>query len=134
MAQTFSGRTEDAEAPFLGASFWEVGKSVRGVISKIFDSRPQADKPAQRCYVLELSESVEIDGEEWDRVSVGNMAGFKMAMQGAKLDALRLKDVLTIECTGYKESKKKRKEVVDGVTVEVPFSPRVNFKIDIVRG
>lgn len=122
MTQEFVGRTEDAEAPFLGATFWEVGRTVRGVISKVFVSKPQADKPGQNCFVLELEEPVEIDGEEWDRASVGNMAGFKMALQAAKLEGLRLKDVLTIECTGKKPSKKEG------------YSPRVNFKIAVLRG
>lgn len=111
----FKGRTVDAEAPFLSAGFWKEGTEVRGVISKLF----QTDNgPA---VVLEMEEPVEVDGEEWDRVSVGNMSGFKMALEAGKIPPLRLKDVLTLRCEGFKKSKKEG------------YSDRVNFELTVDR-
>lgn len=119
--QTFEGRTTDADAPFLSAAFWQDGATVAGFVSKIFPVQPDPTKPATKCYVLNLRDSVEVDGEEWDRVSVGNMAGFKMALDAMKLDGLRLKDFVTITCEGVKKAKK------DG------YSDRVNFHLKIER-
>src|SRR5260370_5554995 len=86
MGKRFTGRTIDADAPFLGAEFWTDGKSVTGIVSKIFDT--EVERKGQlvkaRALVLLLNEPVEVDGEEWDRVSVGNLARIKMAIDVAK--------------------------------------------------
>lgn len=123
MTQTFTGRTEDVEAPFLGAGFWEQGKSVSGKVIKSFQAKAN-DGQSLPCFVLELDDSVEVDGEEQERVSIGNMAGLKMALQACKpaLTGLRIGDTIRLECTGVKPAKKEG------------FSPRVNFQIEVVRG
>lgn len=117
MAQEFSGRTEDAEAPFLTADFWKPGRSVRGAVSKVFTTKLNQSP----CYVLELEDSVELADEEWERVSVGNLAGFQMALQAAGVERLRMKDIVEIECTQIKPAKKEG------------FSPRANFRIKVTR-
>jgi hypothetical protein len=116
MPQTFTGRTADAEAPFLSGAFWKPGVRVHGLVSKLFQ-----DKESRICYVLELKEPVLIDGEEWDRVSLGNLAGFVMALAAAKIERLRVKDFLEIECEDVKAATKEG------------YSPRPNFKINIIR-
>ena len=123
--QEFVGRSTDSEAPFLSASFWQVGTSITGKAVKAFDSKPDPNKPAQRCYVIELDSPVEIDGEEWDRVSVGNLAGFKMALEAMKpsrLDGLRMGDLILLECDSIKPAKKEG------------YSPRINFVMRVTRG
>lgn len=123
MVQTFKGRTEDAEAPFLSAGFWREGKSVTGKLVKAFTVKAVNGGEPQPCFVLELDDPVEVDGEEQERVSIGNMAGIKMALQGCKppLTGLRIGDVIRLECTGVKPAKKEG------------FSPRVNFELEVVR-
>jgi hypothetical protein len=111
--KTYKGRTEDAEAPFLGADFWSVGKSVSGVVLRSFES------VNGRCYVLGLVTPVEMAGEEVDEVSIGNMAGFRMAMQAAHLTDLRVKDKVFLSCYGKTPPKKEGN------------SPRVDFDIEV---
>ena len=121
--QKFEGRTVDADAPFLGAEFWEEGKAVTGVVTKIFETQNVKDGiiKKSKAYVLVLRDNVEIDGEEWDRASVGSLAGFKMALDVAKLQQLQIKDLVTIVCEGVKATKKEG------------HSPRINFKITVER-
>jgi hypothetical protein len=122
MPQTFRGKTEDAEAPFLGAEFWEVGKSVSGKVVKLFQVKPDATKEAAQCYVIEVDgDDVMVDGEPCPRVSVGNLAGFKMAMQVAGLQSLHIGDTLELECTGVKPPTKEG------------YSPRLNFTLTVIR-
>src|SRR5712664_1288355 len=109
--QTFEGRTADAEAPFLSGSFWTVGKTIRGSVSRRFET--VIDGKTSPAIVLDLEESVEVDGEDWDRVSVGNLAGIRMAAQSAKDEqgksapiVLKVKDVIEIECESIKPAKK----------------------------
>lgn len=117
MSQVFQGRTEDAESPFLGAEFWEQGKTVRGVVSKVYTLK---NNPGT-CYQLDLEDSVVINGEETDKASIGNLSGWTMALQQAGGITLRLKDIVEIECTGFKVAKKEG------------FSPRINFSVKITR-
>lgn len=133
MAQRFEGRTVDAEAPFLPASWWKDGYSVKGTIVKIFDVEMPAKEgqPAKKskCYTLDLDLPTDVDGEELDRVSVGNMAGIQMALSVMKRDTdgktgtitPQLKDVLEIVCEGVKPAKKQG------------YSDRVNFHLVVTR-
>jgi hypothetical protein len=113
--QTFKGRTEDAEAPFLGAEFWAKGKRVTGVVERIFAVGEQ------QCHVLKLVTPVELEGEPLDRVSVGNSAGLRMALQAGHLTELRKGDKVSLECTGKTPSKKEGN------------SPRTDFEIEVTR-
>lgn len=119
----FTGRTLDAQAPFLNAEFWREGLEVTGVVTKVFEVENERNGVAKKttAYVLSLQDSVEVDGEETDRVSVGTMAGIKMALEAAGVYRLQLRDVVTITCEGVTASKKEG------------YSPRVNFKIDVKR-
>lgn len=117
MTQVFKGRTEDAEAPFLTADFWREGVVIRGAVEKLFNTKLN-NMP---CYVLNLEDPIEVGGESQDRVSVGNMAGFQMAMQAAGVTQLRAKDIIELECTGVKKSKKEG------------YSDRVNFDLKVTR-
>lgn len=117
MSRTFTGKTEDAEAPFLTAEFWKEGTRIRGVVEKLFTTKLNNDP----CYVLTLEDPVEVDGQSEERVSVGNMAGFKMAMQVAGVPRLLPRDIVEMECTGVKKSKKEG------------YSDRVNFELTVTR-
>jgi hypothetical protein len=113
--QVFKGRTEDAAAPFLGAEFWSKDKVVVGVIERSFETKNGV------CFVLRSMKPVEVDGEDVDRFSVGNMAGFKMALQAAGLIALRVGDKVWMKCTGETPATKEGN------------SPRVNFEVEVTR-
>ncbi len=122
---TFEGRTVDADAPFLGAEFWKEGVSVTGIVTKVFETQNVSETGVVKkgkAYQLRLDDPVVIDGEEWDRASVGNLAGFKMALDVAKVPQLVLKDSITIVCEGVKAAKKEG------------YSGRINFKITVSRG
>lgn len=111
---TYRGRTEDAESPILGADFWQKGVKIVGEVLRSFLTANGT------CYELHLGSPVLIDGESWDRVSVGAMAGFRMALAAARLNELRPSDKLYLECTGKTETKK--------------GNPRVNFSLEVSRG
>ncbi len=115
MPQTFQGRTEDVEAPFLGADFWKKGEAVSGVVVRQFDTL------AGRAYVLALDNAVDLGGELEEQVSIGAMKGFLMALQAAKVDHLVNGDVIRLECTGVNPPTKEG------------YSPRVNFVITVIR-
>jgi hypothetical protein len=113
--QVFKGRTEDAEAPFLSSEFWKEGTRVVGVIERVFKIE------GRNNYNLTLVKPVELDGEPYDRVSVGESAGLRMAMQAAKLHSLKEDDQIVLTCTGETPSKK------------AGNSPRKNFAIEVTR-
>lgn len=116
--KVFRGRTVEADAPFVGGDFWEVGKRIQGEITKV---KPSTMGGHKFSYVMELESPVEMDGEEWDRVTIGNLTGFALALQAAGVDRLFPKDVVMIECESIKKPKKEG------------FSPRPNFAITVNR-
>ena len=118
-AKVFEGRTLDVDAPFLSGAFWEVGKKIRGEVIHIKDTI--FDGKSSLAYVLELDEPVEVDGDDWERVSIGGLAGFKMALQACGVPRLFLKDQIEMECESIKLSKKEN------------YSPRPNFRVLITR-
>lgn len=113
--KVYHGKTEDAAAPFLGAKFWSKGESVLGVIERSFETENGT------CFVLHSMKPIVVDGEETLRFSVGNMAGFKMALQASGLTGLRIGDKLWISCTG------------ETPAVKEGNSPRVNFEVEVTR-
>lgn len=117
--KVFQGRTLDADAPFVGGDFWEVGKVIRGEVAKIKPSMMAGKNTL--IYVIELDAPVEIDGEEWDRVSLGNLTGFQLVLQDAGIDRLFLKDQIEMECESIKKPKKEG------------YSPRPNFILKVTR-
>lgn len=117
--KVFEGRTLDADAPFLSGEFWTQGKMVTGEVVRIYPTEMEGKQSL--AYVLSLQEPVEIDGEDWELVSIGNLSGFKLAMLGAGLERLFLKDLVELECQSIKPAKK------------ATFSPRPNFRIKVTR-
>lgn len=113
MSKQFRGRSEGAATPFLDAKFWAAGVSVAGKVIRTFESE---NGP---CYVLDLLDSVRVNGTLTDQVSIGNLTGFRMALQAAGLDSLQVEDAIHIECTGKTSTNK--------------GSPRVDFEIEVTR-
>jgi hypothetical protein len=113
MSKQFRGRSENADAVFLSAEFWKAGVKAAGTVVRTFGSE---NGP---CYVLDLINAVEFDGERVDQVSIGNLTGFRMALQAAGLERLQVGDQVHLECTGLKPTSK--------------GSPRANFEIEVTR-
>jgi hypothetical protein len=113
--QVFTGKTQDAEAPFLDAAFWFVDTKVLGVVERSWMSSNG------ECYVLSLSAPVKINKVEESRVSIGNLTGFRMAMDAAGLKKLLVGDFIEVECTEIVSPKKQGQ------------SPRPNFSIKVTR-
>ena len=111
----YKGRTEDAPSLFLSASFWQKGTKVSGVIGMPFKAGDQ------QCYQLRLLSPVEVDGVETDEVSIGAMAGIRMALQACHLRGFAEGDKVVIECTGKTAPKNPKN------------SPRVDFSIEVIR-
>lgn len=109
----FRGKTQDAEAPFLSADFWEAGKSISGKVIRVFDTE---NGPSS---VIKLVKAVEVGGEVESIVTMGNMAGFRMSLQAAGLETLMTGDSVHIECTGKTNTDK--------------GSPRVDFEVEVNR-
>jgi hypothetical protein len=86
---------------------------VTGKVIRTFESENG------RCYVLDLIDGAKINGAIMDQVSIGNLTGFRMALQAAGLDSLLVEDSVYIECTGKTSTAK--------------GSPRVNFEIEVTR-
>lgn len=113
--QVFKGRTEDAEAPFLGGEFWKAGIVVVGVVERVFKIE------GRNNYTVNLVKPVEVENEPYDRVNVGESAGLRMAFQAARVSRLIGGDKIVLECTGETASKK------------AGNSPRRNFSIEVRR-
>jgi len=109
----FRGCTQDAAAPFLDAKFWTPGMSVAGKVIRMFESE---NGP---CAVLALINPVKVDGKMEEIVSIGNLTGFRMALQAAGLESLQVGDHIHVECTGKTSTEK--------------ASPRVDFAIEVNR-
>lgn len=113
MSRTFRGRTEHAAAPFLDAKFWSPGVKVTGRVTRMFHSE---NGP---CAVLALIDPVKLDGKMEEIASIGNLTGFRMALQAASLESLEVGDQVYIECTGKTSTEK--------------GSPRVDFELEVTR-
>lgn len=113
MGKQFRGRTEDASAPFLDAKFWTPGMGVAGKVIRLFGSE---NGP---CAVLALVDPVKLEGKMEEIASIGNLTGFRMALQAAGLEALQVGDHIHVECTGKTSTEK--------------GSPRVDFAIEVNR-
>lgn len=117
MAQpkVFQGKTEDAEAPFLDGGFWFPDVKVVATVERSWMSANG------ECYVLSLSSPVKINKVEEQRVSIGNLTGFRMAMDAAGLKKLLVGDFIEVECTSVNSPTKPGQ------------SPRPNFRIKVTR-
>ena len=113
MSKQFRGRTEDADSVFLSAEYWKPGVKITGKVIHTFESENGS------CYVLDLVNAVELEGERVDQVCIGNLTGFRMALQAAGLERLQVGDQIHVECTGLKPTSK--------------GSPRANFEVEVTR-
>lgn len=113
MPKQFKGRTEDADSVFLGAEFFKPGVKIAGTVIRTFDTE---NGP---CSVITLLSPVQVEGEVLEQVSIGNLTGFRMALQAARLESLLKGDQIHLECTGLKQTTK--------------GSPRPNFALEVTR-
>jgi len=126
----FGGKTADAGAPILSAKFWKKGKQIIGNVLRTFSTENG------ECYVIQLHKPMEVDRkqtypaldakENLDRVSVGALKGFGMALQAAGLPGAKLLvgDKVQITCTGTTPSGKGSDQIDFDVQVDreaVPF-------------
>ena len=114
----FRGRTEDAEAIFLDAKFWKPGVSISGRVVRQFQSTHGT------CFVVELvtpvTLSADVNAKKEHTVSIGNLTGFRMALEAAGLnDGLEIDDAIFLECTSISKTKKD--------------SDQPNFEIEVNR-
>lgn len=114
----FRGRTEEASAPFLKAEFWEKGRSISGTVVREFTTENG------RCYAIHLNSPLMVDGKSERQVSIGNGAGFRMALQAAGLPEAKLLagDQIHLECTGFSETTKGNDQVNFSIEVNRPDS------------
>jgi hypothetical protein len=112
MAQ-MEGESKNVANNFLGSEFWDEGTAIRGKVMRQFESANG------RCYALELSEPVEVNGQETNEVALGNLTGLRMALQAAGVEELEVGDTIELECTGLQPTSK--------------GNDRIDFKIRIER-
>ncbi|SRR6266571_1326608 len=113
--QVFRGRSEDAAAPFIPSEWWTKDKRVVGVVERIFQVEGREN------YGIRLLKPVELGGEQCEEVSIGESAGFRMALQAARLHGLREGDHIVLTCYGETPSKNPK------------HSPRKDFEIEVTR-
>ena len=113
----FGGKTEDATAPILSAGFWKKGTQIKGKVTRSF----QTDNGP--CYSVQLPAPIKVNRkftypqdegvEELDKVSVGSLKGFEMALQisGVPEGKLIAGDKVQITCTGTTPSGKGNDQV-----------------------
>jgi hypothetical protein len=124
--QQFKGRTEDAKAPILGAKFWIKGASISGEVVSEFQTQ---NGP---CWTIKPLRPVQVPGEvlnppqqgrqTLDHISIGNMAGFLMALRAAGIPDAKLLagDRVWITATGETPTEK--------------GNPMINFDVEVNRG
>jgi hypothetical protein len=118
--QVYRGRSEDAAAPFIPSEWWTQGKSIAFVVERVFKIEGRSN------YGVRLLKAVVLDGETTEEVSIGESAGFRMALQAAHLRELREGDRVVLTCYGETASKKKDAS-------GKPLSPRKDFEIEVTR-
>lgn len=113
MSKTFTGTSEQANAPFLEAGFWKKGVRIEGIVLRTFQTMFGEN------YVLHLKTPVKVKGKAEQQVSLGQNAGLKMALNACGAKKLQEDDVVILECTGTTDVGKE--------------SPRTDFKIAVTR-
>lgn len=119
----FTGKTEDSNAPILGARYWEKGIKLSGIVFGKFKTE-NGD-----CYNIKLDKPITISGSilkptqegkvTLEQMSIGAMSGFNMALRAAGLSELLPNDKIIIECTGTSPTLK--------------GNDMVNFRLEIDR-
>lgn len=120
----FGGKTADAGAPILSAKYWTKGKQILGTVLRTFSTENG------ECYVIQLNKPIEVDREntyppvpgkeKLEKVSVGALKGFGMALQAAGLPGAKLLvgDKVQISCTGTTPSGKGNDQIDFDVQVD----------------
>lgn len=108
------GSTSQAsDAPILGAKYWKKGTTISGTVTRMF---PTA---TGNCYEIKLSKPFAADGQNFERVSLGNLKGLSMALQACGLEHFEVGDKVIVKCTGSTPTGK--------------GNPRVNFEVEVER-
>lgn len=122
----FSGNTEDASAPILGAGFWKKGAQLIGTVVRNFVTTNG------KCYTISLKKPIKVDlgtcypkgsgVEEMEQVSVGALKGFGMALQASGIPNAELLagDMVQITCTGATKTDKGNDQINFDIQVDRP--------------
>jgi hypothetical protein len=108
------GKTQDAQAPMLGAAWWKKGTKIEGIISRSFETTNGL------CYEVLLAKPATVNGKPEKKVAIGNLAGLKMALNAAGLDSFESGDKISLVCVGMTPGKSGQ-------------SPRVDFDLVLDR-
>jgi hypothetical protein len=116
LGKTFQGSTEQAGGGFLGADFWKKGMKIEGVITGQFETSTGL------AYSVHLTKEVQLNGEKVDRVSIGGLKGFQMAVRAAGVPdgELLTGDAIIVECTGFQKTNKGNDQINFKVLVNRP--------------
>lgn len=109
----YTGRTQDAGAPILGARFWKPGLTLSGKVIRSFDTVNGI------CHEIKLDKPIKVEDEMQKSVSIGNMKGFGMALAAAGLESLESGDSVVLKCLGSTKTGK--------------GNPRIDFQIEVER-
>lgn len=113
MAKTFTGKSTDAQAPFLKQAYFKKGTKIEGIVLRTFENENGLS------YVIHSREPLMVNGKKEQQVAIGAMAGLRMALNAAGLDELQADDRIILECTGLTPTDK--------------GNPRTDFKIAVQR-
>lgn len=114
---TFAGKSQDASAPILSASYWKKGTKIVGKVVRSFHTNNGT------CYTIQLLSGISVNRqhtypkakgtETLDKVSVGSLKGFEMALQASGIPEGKLLfgDKVVISCTGTTPSGKGNDQV-----------------------
>lgn len=116
MGKQYSGKSEEAMAPILGAEWWTAKKGTRieGTVLGSFQTKNG------KCYQIALRKPVRVNGQDESKVSVGNLAGFDMALRAAGLAELLANDSIILTCTGEQETDKGNNMALFAIAVDRP--------------
>jgi len=90
----FKGKTQDAQCPILGATFWKKGLKVEGQVTKDFQTQNGV------CFEITLKTPIKVNGTTEKKIAIGALKGFHMALNAAGIESLQVGDGVIIECTG----------------------------------
>lgn len=121
----FQGKTEDGQCPILKQVYWSKGVSLKGKMVRKFPTTNG------ECYEFRLPQTMEFRGDEvfpkqeersfkTEKIGIGEMAGFKMALAAAGLDDIIPGDIVELVCTGEQDTGRQNKMTTFKVRVERP--------------
>lgn len=117
MGKRFQGSTEQAGGSFLGSDFWKKGTRIEGLVTGSFETGNG------RAYSVTLTKEVTVGDKKEDKISIGGLKGFNMALRAAGVpdSELEANDMIIVECTGFTKSDKPG------------YSDQINFKVLVDR-